>query len=406
MKIAPGAASPTVIFDSGPADQLDAAPAGYNNAVPPWESGRQQQALRRLPHGEQGRLHARLRLREERLHRQPLGHRRSHPGRAPRGADDALHVVHHLPRPHPGRRLRRAERHDDDPAPGQRPDRPAIASALDGFDHVCDPPSRRTASSWRSPAASSAPTRWSTPRAISRSSTSTPRARRSPTAARSCPAAARPSPSQLHPRLAVDRLPEGRLQPRQVRHQQRRPRRPLPRRRGHGRRAQQLSIASGATLEAKNQHIAYQPTVNPIAVGGLRVGRLREPPRLRQPHGSAHQPDLREPQAALGRRRRRQPPARQGPEPPRLLAARPGSHHHQHERLLALEACHPTGAELRPGLRVLHRLLPVGRDGRLRLRTAAHRLLGDRQQCATDGDCCNAPAAKCIGGFCSQGQPG
>lgn len=40
MKIAPGASSPTVVFDSGPADQLGTpAPAGYNGATPPWESG-------------------------------------------------------------------------------------------------------------------------------------------------------------------------------------------------------------------------------------------------------------------------------------------------------------------------------------------------------------------------------
>ena len=40
MKIAPGAASPVVMFDSGPADQLGApAPANYNGAFPPWESG-------------------------------------------------------------------------------------------------------------------------------------------------------------------------------------------------------------------------------------------------------------------------------------------------------------------------------------------------------------------------------
>ncbi|MFO0612130.1 MAG: hypothetical protein U0414_06070 [Polyangiaceae bacterium] len=40
MKIAPGAATPTVVFDSGAADQLGTpAPANYNGATPPWESG-------------------------------------------------------------------------------------------------------------------------------------------------------------------------------------------------------------------------------------------------------------------------------------------------------------------------------------------------------------------------------
>lgn len=40
MKIAPGAASPDIVFDSGPADQLGSpAPAGYDGTVPPWESG-------------------------------------------------------------------------------------------------------------------------------------------------------------------------------------------------------------------------------------------------------------------------------------------------------------------------------------------------------------------------------
>ncbi|MFO0553683.1 MAG: hypothetical protein U0271_35195 [Polyangiaceae bacterium] len=40
MRIAPGASSPTVVFDSGPADQLGTpAPASYNGTVPPWESG-------------------------------------------------------------------------------------------------------------------------------------------------------------------------------------------------------------------------------------------------------------------------------------------------------------------------------------------------------------------------------
>jgi WD40 repeat protein len=40
MKIAPGASSPVVVFDSGPADQLGTpAPAAYNGTMPPWESG-------------------------------------------------------------------------------------------------------------------------------------------------------------------------------------------------------------------------------------------------------------------------------------------------------------------------------------------------------------------------------
>jgi len=40
MRIAPGAASPVPVFDPGPADQLGTpAPANYNNTVPPWESG-------------------------------------------------------------------------------------------------------------------------------------------------------------------------------------------------------------------------------------------------------------------------------------------------------------------------------------------------------------------------------
>ncbi|MCC6522664.1 MAG: PD40 domain-containing protein [Polyangiaceae bacterium] len=40
MKINPGASSPVVVFDSGPADQLGSpAPANYNGATPPWESG-------------------------------------------------------------------------------------------------------------------------------------------------------------------------------------------------------------------------------------------------------------------------------------------------------------------------------------------------------------------------------
>jgi WD40-like Beta Propeller Repeat len=40
MKIAPGAASPVAVFDPGPADQLGTpAPANYDSTVPPWESG-------------------------------------------------------------------------------------------------------------------------------------------------------------------------------------------------------------------------------------------------------------------------------------------------------------------------------------------------------------------------------
>jgi hypothetical protein len=40
MKIGPGESSPTVVFDSGSADQLGSpAPAGYDGTVPPWSSG-------------------------------------------------------------------------------------------------------------------------------------------------------------------------------------------------------------------------------------------------------------------------------------------------------------------------------------------------------------------------------
>ncbi len=40
MKIAPGATTPAIIFDSGPADQLGTPmPAGYDNTTPPWATG-------------------------------------------------------------------------------------------------------------------------------------------------------------------------------------------------------------------------------------------------------------------------------------------------------------------------------------------------------------------------------
>ncbi len=140
-----------------------------------------------------------------------------------------------------------------------------------------------------------------------------------------------------------------------------------------------LANASGATLSTQNQHLAYQPTVNPIAVGGYVWVVFVSPRDYGNEMLSVSNPTYENRKQLWVAAVDVNPTARQGPEPPRLLAPRAGPHHHQHERLLGARGVPAHRRLLRSGVRVLQRLLP-GQRRWLCLRAGADGVLADRGQ--------------------------
>jgi hypothetical protein len=178
---------------------------------------------------------------------------------------------------------------------------------------------------------------------------------------------------QLLAGFEVDRLPEGRLQPRQVRRQFHGPRRSLHGGCGQGGGRDQARRGQRRGHPAALEPAAELPAHGQSHRGGrVHVGGLREPARLRQQDGRQWGCHLRQPQAALGGGGGHQPAAWQGPEPSGLLPARPGPRDHEHVGLLGAGGLQAGGgAGLRAGLRVLHGLLPAWERRRADVRAAA-----------------------------------
>ena len=158
----------------------------------------------------------------------------------------------------------------------------------------------------------------------------------------------------------------------------------------------------------------YEPTVLPVVGGGLRVGRLHEPPHVRQRAAvdalaelaaglRHHQPRQRDGEEALGRGDRSQRPAGHGPEPPGLLPARAGAPRRQLARLLGARPVQ--GRTARPASPATSAATatasPTADGGRARLLHDAADVLGVSDKCTTAADCCDS-TNKCINGYCAQ----
>ncbi|MFT3774530.1 MAG: hypothetical protein QM820_54935 [Minicystis sp.] len=167
-----------------------------------------------------------------------------------------------------------------------------------------------------------------------------------------------------------------------------------------------LSAASGATLEPRNQQRSYQPTVNPISVGGYTWVVFVSP----RDYGNRMQSST---DATIQNRKQlwvaaidNNPQPGQDPSHPAFWLPGQDLSTINMSGYWALEPCHQTGTSCDQGFECCTGFCQSDGMGSLTCvpPPGGCSKIGDK--CATDGDCCGAPATKCVGGFCAPGQPG
>jgi hypothetical protein len=166
-----------------------------------------------------------------------------------------------------------------------------------------------------------------------------------------------------------------------------------------------LAAASGADLDPRNQQRSYQPTVNPISVGGYTWVVFVSP----RDYGNKM---LSTTDATTQNRKQlwvaaidNNPVPGKDPSHPAFWLPGQDLSTLNMSGYWALEACHQTGTSCDEGFECCTGFCQDDGQGGLACvpPPGGCSKIGDK--CATDGDCCNAPATKCVGGFCAQGQP-
>lgn len=166
-----------------------------------------------------------------------------------------------------------------------------------------------------------------------------------------------------------------------------------------------LAAASGASLDPRNQQRSYQPTVNPISVGGYTWVVFVSP----RDYGNKM---LSTTDATIQNRKQlwvaaidNNPAPGKDPSHPAFWLPGQDLSTLNMSGYWALEPCHQTGTSCDEGFECCTGFCQPDGQGGLSCvpPPGGCSKIGDK--CAADGDCCNAPATKCVGGFCAQGQP-
>jgi Tol biopolymer transport system component len=168
----------------------------------------------------------------------------------------------------------------------------------------------------------------------------------------------------------------------------------------------QLAAASGATLDPRNQQRSYQPTVNPISVGGYTWVVFVSPRdygnRMLSTSDATTQNRKQLWVAAVDNN----PQPGKDPSHPGFWLPGQALDTVNMSGYWALEPCHQTGTGCDQGFECCTGFCQSDGMGGLACVPPPGGCSNVGDKCATDGDCCNAPATKCVGGFCAPGQPG
>jgi hypothetical protein len=166
-----------------------------------------------------------------------------------------------------------------------------------------------------------------------------------------------------------------------------------------------LANASGASLDAKNQHIAYQPTVNPIAVGGYVWVVFVSPRDYGNRMASTSNPTYENRKQLWVAAVDVNPQPGTDPSHPAFWLPGQDLTTINMSGYWALAACLQTGQSCDQGYECCTGFCHADDGGAPTcvLPPTGCSQIGDK--CTTDGDCCNTPAVTCIGGFCSQSAP-
>ena len=166
-----------------------------------------------------------------------------------------------------------------------------------------------------------------------------------------------------------------------------------------------LAAASGAALDPRNQQRSYQPTVNPISVGGyiwvVFVSPRDYGNKMLSTTDATTQNQKQLWVAAIDAN------PKPGKDPSHPAFWLPGQNLGtvNMSGYWALEACHQTGTTCDQGFECCTGFCQADNMGGFACVPPPGGCSKVGDKCATDGDCCNAPSVKCVGGFCAPGQP-
>ncbi|MEZ4297744.1 MAG: hypothetical protein R3B70_22495 [Polyangiaceae bacterium] len=166
-----------------------------------------------------------------------------------------------------------------------------------------------------------------------------------------------------------------------------------------------LAAASGAGLEARNQHRSYQPTANPIAVGGYAWVVFVSPRDYGNKMLSVNDPTVENRKQLWVAAVDLNPVPGKDPSHPAFWLPGQDLSTVNMSGYWALEPCHQDGTGCNEGFECCSGFCQDDGMGGLSCvpPPGGCSKLGDA--CSTGADCCDSPAADCIGGFCAQSVP-
>ena len=165
-----------------------------------------------------------------------------------------------------------------------------------------------------------------------------------------------------------------------------------------------LAVASGANLEPRNQQRSYQPTVNPISVGGYTWVVFFSPRDYGNRMVSSSDATVENRKQLWVTAIDSNPQPGKDPSHPAFWLPGQALDTVNMNGYWALEPCHQMGASCAEGFECCSGFCQDDGAGSLTCvpPPGGCSKIGDK--CGSDGDCCGTHA-KCVGGFCAQGQP-
>jgi len=167
-----------------------------------------------------------------------------------------------------------------------------------------------------------------------------------------------------------------------------------------------LDLANGVGyLEPKNRQINYQPTVNPIAVGGYFWVVFVSPRDYGNRMLSNADPTYENRKQLWVAAVDVNPQPGKDPSHPAFLLRGQDIATTNMSGYWALEACKQTGTSCEQGFECCTGFCQPDGQGGLACVPPGSQCSQIGEKCTTNGDCCGTPQNKCIGGFCAVSQP-
>jgi hypothetical protein len=167
-----------------------------------------------------------------------------------------------------------------------------------------------------------------------------------------------------------------------------------------------LSTASGVSLETHNQQRSYQPTVNPVSVGGYTWVVFFSPRDYGNRMVSSTDATTQNRKQLWVAAVDSSPTAGKDPSHPAFWLPGQDLTTTNMSGYWALEPCRGNGTSCDQGFECCTGFCRPDGSGKLTCSAPSSSCSAIGEKCGGDGDCCDSPSARCIGGFCAYAQPG